>query len=191
MKKVPTIFERDWDGDRSRVLDKPAAGCEWVFAGEGVALRKWDGTCVMLDENGRWWNRREIRAGKSLPADAIDLGVDDTTGKHMCWVPNTDAGHRKNLLAAIESYEAFSELEPGTYELCAPNIDTRGGQNPERLTEPVLIRHDLAEPFAVDPRTFENMRELLGELGIEGFVFHHPDGRMAKVKANDLGVVRV
>lgn len=190
MNKIPTIFERDWDGDRSRVLDKPTPGCEWVFAGEGVATRKWDGTCVMLDENGRWWNRREIRAGKSLPDDAIDLGVDETTGKHMCWVPNTDGGNRKNLLEAIDAYEASHELTPGTYELCAPNIDTRSGQNPEGLTGPLLVKHELAEPYIVDPRTFDNIRELIHDLNVEGFVFHHEDGRMAKVKGRDFGLER-
>ena len=48
MKKIPTIFERDWDGDRSRVLDKPSPGCEWVFNSEGVATRKYDGTCAAI-----------------------------------------------------------------------------------------------------------------------------------------------
>ena len=53
MKKIPTIFERDWDGDRSRVLPIPVAEADWVFAGEGVATRKYDGTaCLIHDYSG-------------------------------------------------------------------------------------------------------------------------------------------
>ena len=44
MQKIPTLFERDWTGDRSRVLDKVNPEAAWVLAGEGVATRKRDGT---------------------------------------------------------------------------------------------------------------------------------------------------
>jgi hypothetical protein len=40
MQKIPTIFERDWNGDRSRVIDKPNPACDWVFRGEGCATRR-------------------------------------------------------------------------------------------------------------------------------------------------------
>ena len=29
MKKIPTMFERDWGGDRSRVTNKPHPDCAW------------------------------------------------------------------------------------------------------------------------------------------------------------------
>jgi hypothetical protein len=48
MKKIPTIFERDWEGDRSKVLDRKNPECAWVFAGEGKATRKLDGTSCMI-----------------------------------------------------------------------------------------------------------------------------------------------
>jgi hypothetical protein len=48
MKKIPTIFERDWEGDRSKVLDKKNPECAWVFAGEGKATRKLDGTSCLI-----------------------------------------------------------------------------------------------------------------------------------------------
>ena len=35
MKKIPTIFERDWDGDRSRVVNVINGKCQWVFDGRG------------------------------------------------------------------------------------------------------------------------------------------------------------
>lgn len=40
------------------------------------------------------------------------------------------------------------------------------------------------------PRTFEGIREFLRWREIEGIVFHHPDGRMAKVKKKDYGMRR-
>ena len=50
MKKIPTVFERDWNGDRSRVVDVVHPGCEWVLAGEGVPTLKQDGTCCMVSQ---------------------------------------------------------------------------------------------------------------------------------------------
>jgi len=40
MRKTPTAFDRDWDGDRSRVVNAPHKDCGWVFAGEDIATRK-------------------------------------------------------------------------------------------------------------------------------------------------------
>ena len=48
MKKIPTIFERDWKGDKSRVTSECNNASLWVFKGEGVATRKHDGTAVYL-----------------------------------------------------------------------------------------------------------------------------------------------
>jgi len=176
------------------VLPEVTPGCEWVLTGEGVARRKWDGTCVMLDAGGRWWNRREIRAGKSVPGDAIDLGEDPATGKHMVYVPNTPAGFQRFLNGAIESHQG--DLRPGTYELCGPKIDTRAGRNPEGLSSYILVRHDEAEPTIIGPSpSYAGPLDVamisaavkgLGAIGWEGVVWHHPDGRMAKLKVRDL-----
>ena len=54
MKKIPTMFERDWNGDRSRVVNQVHPGCEWVLAGEGVATRKLDGQVELtVADNGK------------------------------------------------------------------------------------------------------------------------------------------
>jgi hypothetical protein len=192
MQKIPTLFKRDPE-DLRHVLPVVTPGCEWVLAGEGRATRKFDGTCVLLDEELQWWNRREIRAGKEMPADAIDLGVDPNTGKHMVWVPNSPSGFKKQLEEAVAYYEGV--LSPGTYELCGPKIDTRGGSNPERLTRHKLVRHKEAESTIIGPHPsysgpldFEMLRQAiknLGSIGWEGVVWHHPDGRMAKLKVRD------
>src|SRR3954469_11817537 len=89
MKKIPTLFERDWDGDRSRVTPQVHPGCEWVMAGEGVATHKLDGTCCMIRE-GKLYKRRELRAGERAPLNFEVADHDDETGKTVGWVPVGD-----------------------------------------------------------------------------------------------------
>jgi hypothetical protein len=199
MRKIPTVLKRDPDDPR-HVLLEVNPGCEWVLAGEGEATRKYDGTCLLLDADGRWWNRREIRAGKTMPDDAMDLGEDPATDKRMCWVPNTTAGNKVALVAALATHTG--KLAAGTYELCAPNIHTRSGPNPEGLDAPMLVRHADATKagwvgirplpgHAGAPRSVGGIVydvQALGEVGWEGVVWHHPDGRMAKLKARDVPI---
>ena len=40
------------------------------------------------------------------------------------------------------------------------------------------------------PRSFESLREYLKSLDAEGIVFHHPDGRMVKLRKSDFGFKR-
>lgn len=176
MKKIPTIFIRDWEGDRSRVLDKPTPGCEWVFTGEGVATRKYDGSACLI-EDGILFKRHEVRAGKSTPEGFRQVDDDSETGKIVGWVPVGDGPEDRWHRDALATTH---HLPNGTYELLGPKVQG----NPEHLTI-----HTEAQIFTV-PRTFERIRDLLAGLDVEGFVFHHPDGRMAKVKARDFGIRR-
>lgn len=190
MRKIPTVFERDWNGDRSRVLDQPVAECQWVFDGEGVATRKHDGTAVAVI-NGSVFKRHEIKPGKDAPAAFLKLDHDEETGKTVGWVPAGDGPEDKWLREAVadsvhpeRGFPAVT-LPDGTFELVGPKIQG----NPEGYETHRLIRHSDAEPYIV-PRTFEGMRALLSALNVEGFVFHHEDGRMAKIKARDFGIKR-
>ncbi len=64
--------------------------------------------------------------------------------------------------------------------------------NPDKLSEHVLIPHSCdALAFPDDPpRSFEGLRDWLAGQDIEGIVFHHPDGRRAKIKLRDFGLKR-
>lgn len=181
MKKIPTVFERDWDGDRSRVLDKVTPGCEWVFAGEGVVTRKYDGTCCLY-QDGKLWKRHEVRGGKLAPEGFRLVEDDPKTDKIVGWVPVGDGPEDKWHREALED---APELSDGTYELIGPKIQG----NPERVHSHLFVRHAFGDRYEID-RTFEGMRLALSQLDIEGFVFHHPDGRMAKIKAKDFGLSR-
>jgi hypothetical protein len=182
MRKIPTIFERDWTGDRSRVLDRPHPDCAWVFAGEGVATRKLDGTCCLI-RDGALHKRREVKKGQPAPVDFEEVSFDDETGKRVGWVPVGDGPEDRYHREALAR---LATLTDGTYELVGPHVQG----NPEHFAEDVLVAHASIEAFAEAPRAFDALRAWLAGKDIEGLVFHHPDGRMAKVKLRDFGLVR-
>ena len=189
MRKIPTVLVRDPD-DRAHVLMEISPGCEWVFTGEGVATRKYDGTCVMFDGD-RWWARREVKPGKQPPPDYVTEEVDGTTGKTVGWEPIEQSAFVKFHREALEymqygndGAEKAHEWMPGTYELCGPKING----NPEDCGHHVLMRHADAEEFPTlehpnDPTT---AAWVVSALKWEGIVWHHPDGRMAKLKRRDI-----
>jgi hypothetical protein len=188
VKKIPTLFERDWNGDRSRVTPMVAEGCGWVLEGEGIATRKYDGTCMMFDGNA-WYARRELKPGKEPPEIFLVADHDDVTGKTTGWVPAHESPFVKFFLEALEAeqnWEIVQDFEPGTYELVGPKIQS----NPEGFQTHQLIRHANAEVVVVPDRSFTGLQEILAERDIEGLVFHHPDGRMAKIKKRDFGLRR-
>lgn len=184
MKKIPTIFERDWNGDRSRVLDRMTPGCEWVFSGEGNALRKYDGTAVLVAANGDLFKRLELRGGKAPPEGFRQVDDDMNTGKIIGWVPVGFGPEDKWYRDALARQE--EELTEGTYELVGPKVQG----NPEGFPKHTFVRHDMCEGVGNLERTFEGIKNFLSEAGWEGIVFHHPDGRMAKIKARDFGIKR-
>lgn len=178
MQKIPTLYVRDFSPEsRGRfVTEELSPGCEWVLTGEGVPTRKYDGTCVMFDGD-RWWARREVKAGASEPDGFVPVERDDSTGKTVGWEPIEQSGWHKWYLQAT----IVGNIGPGTYELCGPKVNG----NPEKRESHVLIRHASAE--RIDPLGRDPKRIVLdlAPLGIEGVVWHHPDGRMAKLKVRD------
>jgi hypothetical protein len=197
VKKIPTVFVRNPD-DRRYVTDEITPGCEWVLAGEGVATRKYDGTCVRV-ENGEAfsvWARREVRPGKATPPGFVEVERDETTGKVVGWEPWSSSSFARFI---AEAQITWAEEHPlpdpwrgdppsGTYELIGPKING----NPEHANEHRLIPHAQAEQlseFRIDgERTFASIRgtvDVYAKQGYEGIVWHHPDGRMAKLKARD------
>lgn len=188
MKKIPTVFERDWEGDRSRVVDQVHPGCEWVLAGEGVPTRKHDGTCCLI-RGGQLYKRQELKAGQVAPGDFEEEDFDPETGKRVGWRPVGDGPEDRWHRAAvrIDGETPWPGLPDGTYELCGPKVQG----NPEALGVHMLIPHGIERMIAF-PRTFEAIRAAFAHPGWtgEGIVFHHPDGRMAKIKMRDFGLKR-
>ena len=191
MRKIPTVFVRDHD--THKLTDQVEPGCEWVLAGEGQPTRKYDGTSVMLDAEGRWWARREVKAGKAMPFEYLISERDEVTGNITGWEPIENSPWAKQFRDALEHDESLWEeivvleganSDVGTYELFGPKING----NPEKREVHSLIRHEDCDLLFYAPH--EDIRDVVREFhrrfGYEGIVWHHPDGRMAKLKARDL-----
>jgi hypothetical protein len=186
VQKIPTLFERDWEGDRSRVLPVVAGSCGWVLEGEGVATRKYDGTCVAVID-GHWYARREVKPGKQAPSGFIPVDADGTTAKVVGWEPIEQSPFVRFWTDAVmQAVGPDGRWEPGTYELVGPKING----NPEGYSTHQLIGHAGAERIVNTDRSFEGIRLLLNGLNVEGIVWHHQDGRMAKIKKRDFGLKR-
>lgn len=181
MKKIISLFQRNYDGDRL-VRDEVVPGAEWVLAGEGIATRKWDGTCCLV-RDGMLYKRYDAKHGKVPPANFEPAqDYDPITGHMPGWVPvgvgPEDRWHRDGWITS------GPDLANGTYELCGPRVQG----NPEGFREHQLIRHGIH--ILAAPRDFDALRSWLANTDMEGVVWHHPDGRMVKIKTRDFGLKR-
>lgn len=175
MKKIISLFKRDYEKTHL-VYNEVVTGAEWVTNGEGVATRKYDGTCCLV-RNGKLFKRYELKPGKDAPKDFEPANdVDTVTGKQQGWLPVTDCPDDKYHLQAFKGHEL-----DGTYELCGPAIQG----NPEGYSEHILVSHETAEQYPNFPRDFEGIKDALSAMEIEGVVWHHQDGRMVKIKKKD------
>lgn len=181
MIKIPTLFMRD-EADRSRLTREQNPACAWLFDDWGAATptRKWDGTACMV-RTGRLYARYDAKNGKVPPAGfEACQEADPITGHMPGWIPVLDQPHLKwHRLAWIGN----EMLPDGTYELCGPAING----NPEQLRAHDFYRHGDTSIAPFCP-TYDNCERLLSIYQWEGFVFHGPDGRMAKLKRRDFGL---
>lgn len=137
------------------------------------------------------WKRYEVKPGKTPPPGFRPANdVDETTGKQQGWLLAVDAPENR------WHHEAFAPngeplYEDGTYELVGPKING----NPDGFTRHRLIRHgsswagDGGWPVDI-PRDYDGIKQWLTDNDIEGIVWHHPDGRMVKIKGKDFGLKR-
>ena len=189
MKKIPSLFQRNYEGDRL-VWVEVVEGSEWVLAGEGMATRKWDGTACMIRDAVLYkrYDRKQKRGKlKDPPAgwEPCEPEPNEDTGHWPGWVPVGDGPEDQWHREAWDDSRHPINRSDGTFELCGPKIQG----NPERYDTHVLVRHG-SERLIGNPRTFHEIRVYLGWADIEGIVWHHGDGRMVKIKARDFAVGR-
>lgn len=181
MKKIISLFQRNYEGDRL-VRDEITPGAEWVIAGEGVATRKFDGTCCMV-KDGALYKRYDAKKGKTPPSGFIPAqDPDATTGHWPGWLAVGEGPEDQYHREAWRRPEVYSD---GTYELVGPKING----NAEECGYHVLVRHG-EHVFHDAPRDFDGLKGFLMLEPVEGLVWHHQDGRMVKIKAKDFGIKR-
>jgi len=185
MKKIISLFQRNYDGDRL-VRDEIVPGAEWVIAGEGIATRKFDGTCCGILK-GVLHKRYDAKHGKTPPVGFIPAqDFDPITGHMPGWLEVGNGNEDRWFREGCEHTFGDPFRGPdGTYELCGPKVQS----NPEGYAVHTLVAHG-SEKLPDAPRTFEAIREYLRPGHIEGIVWWHPDGRMVKIKAKDFGFQR-
>lgn len=186
MREMISLFVRERKGSQFLATEEVTEGAEWVIAGEGVATRKWDGTCCRV-LGGVLYRRHRVKEGKTAPPGWMHWSDDVERLSGHGWVPVSDhAGdqyHREAFGVTLED----GPLPDGTYELLGPKVQ----KNVEEMSHHVLMRHGTRHGIKKgDPRTRAALKDYLGGCGMEGIVWHHDDGRMVKVKCRDFGVIR-
>lgn len=201
MKKIISLFKRDYEGDGRLVYDEIVPGAEWVVAGEGVPTLKVDGTCCMVldGELYKRYDRKMMRGPyeRKKRDPAFVPQEQDYKPEPDGWIaaedrPNHHTGHWPGWLPVdfdnpenkwhAEAWHPHPALEDGTYELIGPKVQS----NPYDLHMHMLIKHGLLF-LNETPRDFEGLREWFETNVVEGIVWHHPDGRMVKIKRSDFG----
>jgi hypothetical protein len=200
MKKMKTVFLIDRENG-SLATELPVSGSEWVLAGEGTATLKKDGSAAMV-RDGRLFKRMARKMSKNhlknfrknpdvviheaMFKDAVEgwepceSAPDKKTGHWPGWIPvREDEPDDKHHL---EAFALAQHWEDGTYELVGPKVRL----NPHGLERHELHRHG-ADEIHIE-RSYGAIREWLIRHEEEGLVFHHPDGRVAKVRRKDFGI---
>lgn len=178
MKKIPTLFKREYAGHRVvAVHDEITPGCEEAFL-HGKATLKIDGSCCAII-NGEKYKRYDAKNGKKPPAGAIPCcDPDPVTGHWPHWVkldPNNPAD--KWYVAAMKG-----PTKDGTYE--AVGIHFNG--NPHKLHYDAAVSHGIFEVKV--ERTFDGVKKWLEDNECEGIVFWLNGEPVCKIKRSDFGL---
>lgn len=176
MKKMKTVFVID----RATRRATDEVQVQWVMDGEGWATIKFDGTCCKI-EDGVLFRRYDAKRGKTPPEGFVpcEPTPDAVTGHWPGWVEvdPTDPACKWH----VEAFGGDGFVD-GTYELVGPKVQG----NRYGLARHELWRH--GESVVTVPRDKEAMVRWLEENEQEGLVFHHPDGRMAKIRRKDFAI---
>ena len=187
MKKIPTLFEREFkDHNVIKILPKVHPGMEWVIKGEGVATVKYDGSCCAIID-GKYYKRYDCKKGKIPPDGFIPCCEPDSiTGHWPGWVKVDEKNPADKwfvtayeMTVMLENYGM--KLSDGTYEAVGRCFQN----NPYNFTSNKLIKH--GKEIVEVERTFEGIKKYLSEHEIEGLVFWKDGIPQCKIKRSDFG----
>ena len=182
MQKIPTLYIRD-KANPKRVTREVDPDCQWVIDGEGVATTKWDGSACLIRDS-LLYRRHRVKPGKAKPPGWVHWDFERPEESGHGWAPvgdsTADQYHREGRAWAWGPYTPAD----GTYELVGPSLQS----NPHHLSCHQLWAHGDTK-FPVAPTGFDELPNWFKGLHpMEGLVWHHPDGRMAKIKRRDFGL---
>ena len=188
MKKIPTLFVREYDetGRVVGITDKVTPGMEWVLEGKGEARRKLDGACCAII-NGELYKRYDAKRGKTPPEGAIPCcDPDPITGHWPHWV-KVDENNPADKWFVNAGHFFEDDRYDGTFEAVGEHFNG----NPYKFENDVLYRHDAFYTVLNDfPKevTFESIKEYLTNGHMEGIVFWLDGQPMCKIKRTDFGL---
>lgn len=185
MRKIKTIFDRDWEGNR-KVVDKYTNGFTPDILDGAVATEKLDGTNIRATiRNGEC-----VRLEKRRNPDKIQK----QKGITEPWYVDADqySPEDKWIYDALKNTD-LSKLPDGEWSGEALGKNIQG--NPLNLEDNRIVFFTLnqAPVFEDVPTDFEGLKQWLPEqksqygndCGIEGIVWHTADGDMFKIKVKD------
>lgn len=160
MKKIPTLYKREFSGHKiTGIRDEIMPGCEAALTDESIATLKLDGACC------------------AIPCDEPD----PVTGHWPHWVKvAADNPADKWFVAARNN--SWDDLPDATYEAIGPHFQ----KNPYGLDKDVLVRHGTISIDIPNP-SFEGIRRGLELAAMEGIVFWHEGAPLCKIKRKDFG----
>jgi hypothetical protein len=184
MRKIKTIFDRDWEGNRA-VVDKYVEGftpelLQWATAtekldGMNVRVTIRNGTCVRLEKRR---NPDKIQKHKGITEP---------------WYVDTSASNEDKWINDALANTDLTRLPDGEWsgEALGPNIQG----NPLNLDTNRILFFTLGQApvFTDAPITYDALKAWLPaqkslygkDCGIEGIVWHTKDGDMFKIKTKD------
>lgn len=185
MRKILTIFERNWDGDRKIV---PKLIVDFDFS-SAIATEKLDGTNVRITVRNGEAVRIEKRRNPSK--------VQKQKGIMNPWYVDADefASQDKWIFDAVKN-TTLKEIPDGEWSAEAIGKNIQG--NPLNLERNELFFFSIPEwreqiILEDAPTDFDEIQEYLStqksKIGkdclMEGIVWHHPSGNMVKIKRKD------
>lgn len=181
MKKIPTLFEREFYGHKIvSISDKITPGCEEAFK-NGIATVKIDGACCAIID-GIFYKRYDAKNGKTPPEGAIPCcDPDPVTGHWPHWVEvDFDDPNDRWFVKAFKSLNYTPG--PGTYEAIGMHFNG----NPYNLTMDILEPHGFRR-ITIN-RDFASVKEWLEANNEEGLVFWLNGEPVCKIKRTDFGL---
>ena len=180
MKKIPTLFKREFEGHRVvKITDEITPGCEEAFL-HGDATIKFDGACCAFID-GVFYKRYDAKHGKKPPEGAIPCcDPDPVTGHWPHWVKvdENNPGDRWFVRAKERNPNMCFD---GTYEAVGKHFNG----NPYNMEGDLLVRHGLIRVDVI--RDFINIKEFFEDNPVEGLVFWLNGEPVCKIKRKDFG----